>query len=111
VGFDVRVLRCIAPIALKRGTWPVCFDELWQQIAAKVRASEAARQMVDVLMLVRDHGPEHVELAFAARSRPARTTAAPSPSSPAARSARDGGAGGALGSQRSHTRSALTGCT
>jgi hypothetical protein len=48
---------------LKRGTWPDCFDELWQQIAAKVRASEAARQMVDVLMLVRDHGPEHVELA------------------------------------------------
>ena len=46
-----------------RGAWPDCFDELWQAIAAKVGASEAARQMVDVLMLVRDHGPERVELA------------------------------------------------
>jgi hypothetical protein len=47
----------------ERGAWPQCFDELWRAIAAKVGASEAARQMVDVLMLVRDHGPEHVELA------------------------------------------------
>jgi Mu transposase-like protein len=47
----------------ERGAWPDCFDELWQQIAAKVGASEAARQMVDVLMLVREHGPEPVELA------------------------------------------------
>lgn len=47
----------------ERGAWPDCFDELWRAIAAKVGASEAARQMVDVLMLVRDHGPEQVELA------------------------------------------------
>ena len=47
----------------ERGAWPDCFDELWQQVAAKVGASEAARQMVDVLMLVREHGPDHVELA------------------------------------------------
>ena len=47
----------------ERGTWPGCFDELWQAIAAKVGASEAARQMVDVLMLIRDHGAERVELA------------------------------------------------
>jgi hypothetical protein len=47
----------------ERGAWPPCFDELWQLIAAKVGASEAARQMVDVLMLVRDHGLEQVELA------------------------------------------------
>jgi transposase len=47
----------------ERGAWPECFDELWQAIAAKVGASEAARQMVDVLMLVREHGPEQVELA------------------------------------------------
>lgn len=47
----------------ERGAWPDCFDELWQQIAGKVGSSEAARQMVDVLMLVREHGPEHVELA------------------------------------------------
>jgi transposase len=47
----------------ERGAWPDCFDELWKAIAAKVGASEAARQMVDVLMLVREHGAERVELA------------------------------------------------
>lgn len=47
----------------QRGAWPGCFDELWQAIAAKVGASEAARQMVEVLMLVREHGPVRVELA------------------------------------------------
>jgi transposase len=47
----------------ERGAWPECFDELWQAIAAKVGASEAARQMVDVLLLVREHGADHVELA------------------------------------------------
>jgi len=47
----------------ERGAWPDCFDQLWQAIAAKVGASEAARQMVDVLLLVREHGPDHVELA------------------------------------------------
>jgi transposase len=47
----------------QRGQWPDCFDQLWQAIAEKVGASEAARQMVDVLMLVRDHGAERVELA------------------------------------------------
>jgi hypothetical protein len=47
----------------ERGAWPDRFDELWQQIAVKVGASEAARQMVDVLMLIRDHGPERVQLA------------------------------------------------
>lgn len=47
----------------ERGAWPACYDELWQQIAAKTTRSEAARQMVDVLMLLREHGPEVVELA------------------------------------------------
>jgi transposase len=47
----------------ERGAWPACFDELWTQIAARVGPSEAARQMVDVLLLVREHGPERVELA------------------------------------------------
>lgn len=47
----------------QRGQWPGCFDQLWQAITAKTSASEAARQMVDVLMLIRDHGPERVELA------------------------------------------------
>jgi transposase len=47
----------------ERGAWPDGFDQLWQAIASKLSPSEAARQMVDVLMLVRDHGPERVELA------------------------------------------------
>jgi transposase len=47
----------------ERGAWPGCFDELWQAITVKVGASEAARQMVDVLLLVREHGAERVELA------------------------------------------------
>jgi transposase len=47
----------------ERGAWPACMDELWSQIAARVGSSEAARQMVDVLLLAREHGPERVELA------------------------------------------------
>ena len=47
----------------ERGAWPDCYDELWQRIAAKVSASEAARQIVDVLLLCRQHGADRVELA------------------------------------------------
>jgi transposase len=47
----------------EQGRWPECFDALWRAIAGKVGASEAARQMVDVLLLCREHGPEPVELA------------------------------------------------
>jgi transposase len=47
----------------ERGAWPDCLDELWQRIAERVGPSEAARQMVDVLLLAREHGPEPVELA------------------------------------------------
>ena len=46
-----------------RGTWPGRFDELWAALRARWGASEADRQMVDVLMLVREHGPARVELA------------------------------------------------
>jgi len=46
-----------------RGAWPDCFDELWAAIIERYGASEAARQMVDVLMLAREHGPARVELA------------------------------------------------
>jgi hypothetical protein len=46
-----------------RGAWPACFDELWRRIETRIGVSEAARQMVDVLMLCREHGPEPVELA------------------------------------------------
>jgi hypothetical protein len=47
----------------EQGRWPGSFDQLWQQIEGKVGASEAARQLVDVLMLCRELGVERVELA------------------------------------------------
>jgi transposase len=47
----------------EQGRWPECFDELWTLLKERVGASEAARQIVDVLMLCRDHAPETVELA------------------------------------------------
>jgi transposase len=47
----------------EQGRWPDCFDELWTLLNERVGASEAARQIVDVLMLCRDHDPKIVELA------------------------------------------------
>jgi transposase len=47
----------------ERGTWPAAFDELWAALTARYGRSEAARQMVDVLMLCREHGPDQVALA------------------------------------------------
>jgi transposase len=49
--------------ARERGAWPGCFDELWALIEQRVGRSEAARQIVDVLLLCREHGPARVELA------------------------------------------------
>lgn len=49
--------------ARERGRWPDCFDELWKLIEQRVGRSEAARQIVDVLLLCREHGPARVELA------------------------------------------------
>ncbi len=46
-----------------RGNWPATFDELWAALRARWGESEADRQMVDVLMLCREHGPATVELA------------------------------------------------
>jgi len=46
-----------------RGHWPRPFDDLWGVLREKVGRSEADRQMVDVLMLAREHGPARVELA------------------------------------------------
>ena len=46
-----------------RGNWPATFDELWVALRARWGESEAAKQMVDVLMLCREHGPACVELA------------------------------------------------
>src|SRR5664280_28494 len=45
----------------ERGSWPSVFDELWERIAERYGASEAARQMVDVLMLAREHSSREVE--------------------------------------------------
>jgi transposase len=46
-----------------RGAWPDCFDELWRALTGRYGRSDAARQMVDVLLLCRDHGPDEVALA------------------------------------------------
>jgi transposase len=46
-----------------RGAWPGCFDELWAALTGRYGRSDAARQMVDVVLLCRDHGPDQVELA------------------------------------------------
>lgn len=46
-----------------RGNWPVTFDELWAALRSRWGESEADRQMVDVLMLCREHEPATVELA------------------------------------------------
>jgi transposase len=46
-----------------RGDWPQCFDRLWSEIEDKTGRSEAARQMVEVLLLSREVGPRRVELA------------------------------------------------
>ena len=49
--------------AREHGKWPACFDELWAALTVRYGASDAARQMVDVLMLAREHGPARAELA------------------------------------------------
>jgi hypothetical protein len=54
----------------ERGAWPSCFDDLWSAIEARYGSSEAARQMVDVLLLCREMSPARVELA--ARGAPHR---------------------------------------
>lgn len=45
----------------ERGMWPSVYDELWRSIAERHGSSVAARQMVDVLLLCRECGPERVE--------------------------------------------------
>jgi transposase len=46
-----------------RGDWPACFDELWTAIQERSGRQEAARQMVEVLILCRTHSAAQVELA------------------------------------------------
>jgi len=47
----------------ERGRWPGSFDELWRALDQRYGASEAAGQMVDVLLLCREFGGARVELA------------------------------------------------
>lgn len=44
----------------ERGMWPAAYDELHEQIAARHGPSHAARELVAVLMLCRELGPERV---------------------------------------------------
>ena len=53
----------------------VILDELWKAIEAKVGHTEAARQMVDVVMLCREHGPK-APPSSSSRSSPSATNAA-----------------------------------
>ena len=46
-----------------RGGWPDCFDQLWAALTGRYGRSDAARQMVDVVLLCREHGPASVALA------------------------------------------------
>ena len=47
----------------QRGCWPGCFDQLWAALSERYGRSDAARQMVDVVLLCREHGPDHVAMA------------------------------------------------
>ncbi len=49
----------------ERGAWPAVLDELWGKIADRYGPSEAARHMVEVLLLAREVGPERVIAAAA----------------------------------------------
>jgi transposase len=71
-----------------RGRWPGCFDDLWAALTERYGPSEAARQMVDVLLLAREHGPASSSSPSAARWPRAPTTAARSGCSRAASTGR-----------------------
>lgn len=49
----------------ERGAWPVILDELWGKIAERYGPSEAARHMVEVLLLAREVGPLQMTSAVA----------------------------------------------
>ena len=60
-------LRRALPLAQarERGEWPSVYDELWQRLEDKVGRSQAASQMIDVLLCCRDYPPEAVEQSVA----------------------------------------------
>jgi hypothetical protein len=47
----------------EQGRWPACYEELWAAIEQRVGASQAAAQIVGVLLLAGELGAEKVELA------------------------------------------------
>ncbi len=47
-----------------RGRWPDCFDQFWTLLIDRYGRSDAARQMVDVVLLCRDHGPDQIVMAL-----------------------------------------------
>ncbi|MBY0396105.1 MAG: hypothetical protein K2X91_06480 [Thermoleophilia bacterium] len=49
----------------ERGAWPAILDELWAKIAGRYGPSEAARHMVEVLLLAREVGAEQMASAVA----------------------------------------------
>jgi len=49
------------------GAWPACFDELWAALTGRYGRSDAARQMVDVVLLCRTMAPTRSRSPFAAR--------------------------------------------
>ncbi|GIW56486.1 MAG: transposase [Nitrospiraceae bacterium] len=69
-------LRGSLPLAQERarGAWPASFDELWAGIERRYGPSEAARQMVDVLLLCRERGPSRSSSRSEARSPRERST-------------------------------------
>lgn len=58
-------LRGSIPLAQARasGEWPASYDMLWEALARRHGRSEGTRQMLDVLLLHREHGRETVEVA------------------------------------------------
>lgn len=60
-------LRGSVPLAQARaaGEWPTVYDALWEALVARHGRSEGTRQMVEVLLLHREHGRPQVELAAA----------------------------------------------
>ena len=61
------------PLAQERdsGRWPNTFDELWTALRVRWGESEADKQMVDVLMLCREHGRAPARRICASRWRSA----------------------------------------
>lgn len=60
-------LRGSMPLAQARaaGEWPKGYDALWDALVARHGKAEGTRQMVEVLLLHREHGRELVEVAAA----------------------------------------------